>query len=198
MIHIFKNKKSKKVIITLHGTGSNENEFLPIGEKIDSNASILSIRGNVNENGMLRYFERFGMGLYNIESYEAETKNLHDAIIELSKQYKFDLEDATVVGFSNGANIALGLIQDYPELINNYILFSPDYINKNKGFTEASGMNVFISTAKNDPYTSFSNIEELISELENAQVTVKMILGNGHQLTYAILDDAISWYNSIK
>lgn len=198
MKHIFIKKDLNNVIVLLHGTGSNENEFLQIGEVIDSSSSILSIRGNVNENGMNRFFERYGMGLYNIESYEDETENLYETIVNASKEYGFNLEDVTIAGFSNGANIALGLIQDYPGFVNNYILLSPDYINKEKGFNDLSNLNIFISTAKDDPYINNLNVENMISQMNEHGANLNIYVGKGHQITYQILEEATKWYLPLK
>ena len=65
MQHIFKEGKAgHPVFILLHGTGGDETNLLPLGEVLDSEATVLSIRGDVNENGMLRYFKRQGEGRY--------------------------------------------------------------------------------------------------------------------------------------
>lgn len=195
MIHIFnKSETSNKVIIALHGTGSNEVDFASIANYIDPNASILSIRGNINENGMNRFFERYGMGRYNIESYEEQTTNLYEMIVKSSKEYNFDLNNAYVVGFSNGANIALGLIQDYPTLLNNYMLLSPDYINKSKDFSDLSNLSIFISSSKNDPYASYDNIELLINNLKDKNAKVETYLGVGHQVDGNVITETIKWY----
>ena len=42
---------SKPVLLLLHGTGGNELDLLPLAEIMDPEASVLSVRGNVLENG---------------------------------------------------------------------------------------------------------------------------------------------------
>lgn len=44
--------------LLLHGTGENEEDLIPIGREISSEAAILSPRGKVLENGMPRFFRR--------------------------------------------------------------------------------------------------------------------------------------------
>lgn len=193
-----KKDNSKRVIITLHGTGGDENDILPIGERIDEEASILSIRGNINENGMNRFFKRFGIGSYDLVNYVEEVNNLKEAITKYSNEYNFDLDLVTVVGFSNGANIALGLLQEYPKFINNYVLLSPDYINKDKGFLDSKNLNIYISTAKNDPYVNNDNMDKMISLLESSNANVTTYYGNGHQITYQVLEDIDTWYQILK
>lgn len=197
MKHIYINKNSSNTLIMLHGTGGNEEQMLSLANLIDKDANILSIRGNVVENGMNRFFKRDGIGLYNIENYKFETNNLIDAINNFSKEYKFKLEYATIVGFSNGANIALGIIQTNP-IINNFILYSPDYINKEEGFNNLEGKNIYISTAENDPYVNFSNMETLINRLTDNQANLKVLKTSGHQINNKVLENSIKWYKKIK
>lgn len=54
MKYIFKEGKdpSKPTFLLLHGTGGTELDLLPLAEKIDYEAFVLSVRGNVLENGM--------------------------------------------------------------------------------------------------------------------------------------------------
>ena len=197
MKHIYINKNSSDTLIMLHGTGGNEEQMLSLANLIDKDANILSIRGNVVENGMNRFFKRDGIGLYNIENYKFETNNLIDAINNFSNEYKFKLDYATIVGFSNGANIALGIIQTNP-IINNYILYSPDYINKDEGFNNLKGKNIYISTAENDPYVNFSNMETLINRLNDNKANLKVLKTSGHQINNKVLENSIDWYNKIK
>lgn len=51
MKHLFTQGKNpdKPVLLLLHGTGGNELDLLPIAARIDDEASILSVRGNVLE-----------------------------------------------------------------------------------------------------------------------------------------------------
>ena len=196
MIHIYKDKGSNKTLIMLHGTGGNEHQMIPLAERIDPTANILSIRGNINENGMNRYFRRFKMGSYDIENYLHETDILINTILNLSKEYNFHLENTTAIGFSNGANIALGVIQANP-VVKNYILLSPDYINKDRDFNNLDNKNIFISTADNDPYVNNLNMETLIMRLTNQNSNLKVIKTSGHEINNVVLSELIKWYNNI-
>jgi len=52
MIHIYKENDSSAVtLLLLHGTGGDEKDLLPLADIIDPNANILSVRGQVLENG---------------------------------------------------------------------------------------------------------------------------------------------------
>ncbi|HHW79170.1 MAG TPA: carboxylesterase [Acholeplasmataceae bacterium] len=199
MIHLYINNNSKNTLIMLHGTGADENDLIPLAKAIDSKANILSIRGNINEQGMNRFFKRFNIGSYDLNSFESETSMLAETIKNLSVKYNFNLNNTFVVGFSNGANIAQGLIQDYPNLVKYFGLLSPDYINIEKGIKNNIENNkIFISSAKDDPYTSFTKIEKLISDLETKGANVELYVGTGHRIDNHALKLLIEWYEGIK
>lgn len=173
----------------LHGTGGSEVQMAEFGKRINSNLNILSIRGNINEDGMNRFFRRFGIGEYDLENYIFETNNLNDAIIKYSHEYQFDLTKSFVVGFSNGANIALGLLQEHPETLNNYILLSPDFINKNKGFKNLDNKNVLMSSSRFDQYTTYEVIIHLEETLKLSGADVNNIDVPGHVITTELLKE---------
>ena len=53
MKHLFNQGKNKEkpTLLLLHGTGGNELSLLPVAGRIDEEASILSVRGDVLEGG---------------------------------------------------------------------------------------------------------------------------------------------------
>lgn len=69
MKHIFNKGKDphKPTLLLLHGTGGSELDLLPLAGRIDGDASVLSVRGNVLENGMPRFFKRLAEGIFDDE-----------------------------------------------------------------------------------------------------------------------------------
>src|SRR5205814_6314081 len=55
-IHQLVPGNSKRTLLLLHGTGGNERDLIPLGHDLDPNASLLSPRGKVLENGMQDFF----------------------------------------------------------------------------------------------------------------------------------------------
>ncbi len=191
--HIFI-KRGSNTLILLHGTGGDEHDLVELANKIDITASILSIRGTINENGRYRFFRRYKIGDYDLDSYEEETDHLKESLQSLAKDYSISLKNSTVIGFSNGANIALGLIQDYPKLINNYILFSPDFINPSKGFDSLKGLNIFLTIGVDDPHINMSNLQMLNYILKENEAKLEVVTDRGHHITNKKLTEAVNWY----
>src|SRR5699024_11795752 len=88
----------KPVLLLLHGTGGTEQDLLPLAELIDPEASVLSVRGNVLENGMPRFFRRLAEGVFDEADLIARTKELHDFLDEAAEEYHFDRKNIVEIG----------------------------------------------------------------------------------------------------
>src|SRR6476661_1811282 len=104
---------SKPTFLLLHGTGGNELDMLPVAGRIDDEASILSVRGNVLENGMPRFFRRLAEGIFDEEDLIFRTKELNQFLDVSADKYDFDRDNIIAIGYSNGANIAASLLFHY-------------------------------------------------------------------------------------
>src|SRR5690625_2422892 len=123
MRHIFKEGRlDGPTLLLLHGTGGTERDLLPIAEKVDPDANVLSVRGNILENGMPRFFKRLKEGVFDEEDLIKQTKNLAEFVDEASEKYQFDRNQVIALGYSNGANIAGSLLFHYEDVLKGAIL----------------------------------------------------------------------------
>ncbi|AST91777.1 MULTISPECIES: alpha/beta hydrolase [Sutcliffiella] len=197
--HIFQ-QGSENVLLLLHGTGGNEQDLIPLAGLIDPNASILSVRGNVLENGMPRFFRRLSEGIFDEQDLIARTEELYLFLEEASKEYGFDRKNVIALGYSNGANIAGSLLFHYKEALKGAILFHPMVPRRGIDLPNMSRMPIFIGAGVNDPICPASETEELKSLLESSSASVQLFWENyGHQLTRREVEEAQKWYeNNIK
>src|SRR5438046_8802123 len=108
---------SKRTLLLLHGTGGNERDLIPLGHDLDPNASLLSPRGKVLENGMPRFFRRLAEGVFDLEDLQKRTHELADFVAAAADRYDIDNKNIIAVGYSNGANIAASVLLLRPEAL---------------------------------------------------------------------------------
>lgn len=198
MKHIFKKSKTDNEItlLLLHGTGGTEHDLLSLAQIIDPTVSILSVRGNVLENGMPRFFRRLAEGVFDEEDLVFRTKELNDFITEAANEYGFKRDRVIALGYSNGANIAASLLYHYKDALHGAILHHPMVPIRGLELPNLSGTNVFISAGKIDPICPPQESEELNSTLAQAGADVELYWTNGgHQLTHDELNRAKQWYD---
>lgn len=199
MKHIFKkgNDVSKPVFLLLHGTGGTEEDLLPLAEMIDPDASVLSVRGNVLENGMPRFFRRLAAGVFDEEDLIFRTKELHEFLNEAAEKYDFDRDNVVAVGYSNGANIAASLLFHYEGSLKGASLHHPMVPRRGIELPNLSGVEVFIAAGKNDPMCPAIESEQLDELLRGAgaKTTLNWEM-NGHSLTGTEVAAAADWYKA--
>ncbi|MCY7946898.1 alpha/beta hydrolase [Bacillus atrophaeus] len=201
MKHIFNKGKdsTKPTLLLLHGTGGNELDLLPLAGRIDDKASVLSVRGNVLENGMPRFFRRLAEGVFDEEDLIFRTKELNEFLDEAAEKYSFDRDNIIAIGYSNGANIAASLLFHYKNALKGAVLHHPMVPRKGINLPDLSGKFVFIAAGTNDPICSPMESTELQSLLEKANATVELHWeNNGHQLTIEEVEAAAQWYQKIQ
>lgn len=181
-------------LLLLHGTGGNEEDLIPIGQRICPSASLLSPRGKVLENGMPRFFKRLSEGVFDIEDLKYRTEELADFLKEASKVYSFDLGKTIAVGFSNGANIATSILISYPKVLAGAILFRAMVPFVPDSPLDLSDKKVFLSAGRFDPMVSENQTMDLFEILKknSAQVLLNW-KQSGHNLTEADIIDSKYW-----
>lgn len=197
MEHIFTQgtNTEKPVLLLLHGTGGDETSLLPLAEVIDPEASVLSVRGNVRENGMPRFFRRLAEGVFDMEDLIFRTNELHAFLDEAAVKYGFDRNNIVAVGYSNGANIAASLLFHYSDSLKGAVLHHPMVPRRGIKLPNLSGVPVLIAAGVNDPICPQQESLDLKALLEGANAVVEMKWENyGHQLTMNEVQAAKEWF----
>lgn len=184
-----------RTLLLLHGTGGNEGDLIPLAERIDPTASYLSVRGNVLEHGMPRFFRRLAEGVFDEEDLIFRTNELNTFLDTAAKEHDFDRDCVVAIGYSNGANIAGSLLFHVQAALQGAILHHPMVPRRGLQLPDLSGVPIFIGAGRNDPICSAEESEELEAILRAAGAHVTTHWENsGHQLTATEIEAASAWY----
>ncbi|GGB08920.1 alpha/beta hydrolase [Macrococcus hajekii] len=201
MQHILKNETNSthpRTLVMLHGTGGDEYDMLPIAQMIDAEAPVISVKGNVSENGMTRFFRRLAIGQFDEEDLVERTHELNDFVVKTAKENELQSSEIVAIGYSNGANIAASSLFHSNEVFDAAILFHPIVPLSGIELPDLSGKKVFIGAGTGDPYAPKSEIDELQAMLEQAGAEVQVFWHEqGHSLTQEELQAAIQWYQTL-
>ena len=167
-IHEFVAGSSARTLLLLHGTGGNERDLIPLGRELDPNASLLSPRGKVLENGRPRFFRRLAEGVFDVEDLTKRTHELADFVIAATQRYKIDMKNIVAVGYSNGANIAASILLLRPETLSAAILFRAMVPLVPETQPNLSSVRVWIGAGTFDPIIPASETKRLEELLRGA------------------------------
>lgn len=196
MKYIYNEKqKGAPVFVLLHGTGGTESDLVSLAELLNPTYNVLGIRGNVQENGMNRFFKRHSEGNYDWEDLDLRGKELFEFIVEKSKEYDFKLEDVVLVGFSNGSNIAIQMMLEQPDAFKRAALFAPMYPANVTEKQDFNDVKVFLSLGKGDPIVPESESEHVIRLFRDRDADVTTAWIDGHRLTQQVALQAKNWLN---
>lgn len=197
MRHIFEKGTDSQAptLVLFHGTGGTERDLIPLARLVCPGSNILSIRGNVLENGMSRFFRRLAEGVFDEEDLVFRTKEVNEFLNHSAVEYGIDRNNFVAIGYSNGANIAGSLLFHYENIFKGAILHHPMVPLREKTLPDLSGVSIFIGAGTNDPVCASTETEELEGMLVQAGAEVSVHWEHfGHQLTNSEVNAASAWF----
>lgn len=197
-LHEFVQGSSNRTLLLLHGTGGNERDLIPLGRELDPNASLLSPRGKILENGMPRFFRRLAEGVFDLEDLKMRTIELADFVAAAVRHYKLAPNDIVAVGYSNGANIAASMLLLRPEIMHAAILFRAMVPLIPDKLPDLSSAHIWIGAGDQDPIIPASETQRLVELLRSAGADVAIRFFNaGHGLTNTEIETAGQWLTNL-
>ena len=182
-------------LLLLHGTGGDENDLIPLARMVAPTAALLSVRGNVLEQGMPRFFRRLREGVFDLEDLRRRTEELGDFLIAAATRYEFSANGLYALGFSNGANVAASLLLTRPmalkggALVRAMVPFEPD------STPDLDGRAVLLSQGRADPLIPAAGAERLAAILRSAGADVELAWQpGGHGLAQGDVSVAQRWF----
>jgi phospholipase/carboxylesterase len=175
-------------LLLLHGTGGDEHDMVPLAEAIAPGAQLISPRGQVIENGASRFFRRFAEGVLDVEDWRQRSQELADFVAAGCAEYGIYPKNLFAAGYSNGANIAQGLLLLRPEVLGGAILFRPMFITDEVPVNDLSGRPILLLGGSHDPITPRQDLPQVAQQLEKrgAYVTIKTV-----QASHGLVQDDI-------
>ena len=182
-------------ILTLHGTGGDENDLLPLARMVSPDAAVLSLRGNVLENGMPRFFRRLSEGVFDLEDLRVRTAELGQFIDAAAARYRFDRSRVVALGYSNGANIAASLMFSQQNALRGAILLRAMVPFEPESPPSLQGVSVLVSAGRQDPMIPQKSTDRLAALLRQAGADVTLSWYDaGHGLVPREMERATRWF----
>lgn len=193
MKHIYQDNKSTETFLLLHGTGGDEHDLLGLAQTINPSYNVLSVRGEIQENGMNRFFKRLAEGVFDEEDLVYRTHQLNAFVSNKAIEYGFDRNKIIALGYSNGANIAASILFHYQDAFHKAILLHP-MVPLRKELPDLAIVSIFIGAGTNDPICPPEQSIELEHLFKKANAKVHLHWeNNGHRLTQRELDAVKDW-----
>ncbi|ARM89584.1 esterase family protein [Rhizobium sp. CIAT894] len=170
----------KPILLVLHGTGGDENQFFDFGRRLLPEATVLSPRGDVSEYGAARFFRRTGEGVYDMADLSRATEKMAAYVKALADEHK--ASEILGLGFSNGANILANVliekgIFDAAVLMHPLIPFRPE------AQATLVGRKVLLTAGQRDPIAPVAMTEALSEYLKSRGAEVRMVWHpGGHEI----------------
>lgn len=184
----------EQVALLLHGTGGNEDDLIPLSSMLLPGASVLSLRGNVLEGTMPRFFRRLAEGVFDEKDLALRTTQLAGFLRAAADGYRFDIARLVAIGFSNGANIAANVLLHHPGLIRRSVLFRAMLPSETTPPRTADGTRVYLGAGRRDPIVPAASVERLAALLRASGADVTLDWRNaGHGLTGEDVESAMHW-----
>lgn len=170
------NTGSNDTFVVFHGTGGNEYSMLQFVGDMNKDANIRAYIGEVDQGKNRRFNLPLQNGQLNREDFNARIEGF-------LKQWESEIPAGkiTFMGYSNGANFIVGLLERNPSIADQVVLFKPT----NLGFTfnEGSDAKIIITAGARDVLSIPGETVKLAKQLQEKfpNATYKLF-DHGHEI----------------
>ncbi|MDT3426420.1 phospholipase/carboxylesterase [Paenibacillus forsythiae] len=150
----YKEGERYPVLFALHGKGSNERDLLGLAEPLKDEFILIGIRGDLPMGQGYQYYELRSLGNPIRELFDRAVARLEAFIEYASEQYAVDPERRYVLGFSQGAILAMTLALTMGDRIKGIVALNgyvPDFVKTEYPLQSVTNMSIFISHGEFDP-----------------------------------------------
>ncbi len=136
-------------LFLFHGTGGTEAQFLELAAELLPGSRRIAPRGDVSEQGALRYFKRHAEGKFDMDDLARATGKM--AAFVRDRLAEEQPHTAIGFGYSNGANILASVQFAAPELFDVAVLLHPMIPFEPRPQPGLTGKRVLITAGRRDP-----------------------------------------------
>jgi phospholipase/carboxylesterase len=163
-------------MVLLHGSGQDETSLVKFASKIAPNAMLLAVRGRVVQDGLNRWYRRLTPVSFDQQDIRSEAKAFAGFLKQAALKYKFDMNRMTVLGYSNGANLANSVMMLYPGLVKQAVLLrSMPVLTGTIDADLANARVLTVSGAKDQLYSPYAPALQDMLESHGARVEARLI-----------------------
>ncbi|UOB20604.1 alpha/beta hydrolase [Macrococcus armenti] len=190
MNYFYQKNDSNRLVVLFHGTGGNEYQLLqPLGE-ILKGADILSFEGNYGTGFSRRFFPPLVNGALDRPAFDKAVQDF----ITLYNEMNLIYDDITFIGYSNGANFIIGLMEQ-GLYMNHTVLLHPSNLNYDVS-AASKGIHVIVTAGANDHMVSPGQVKQLELEFKSHFENVQFeLFDGGHELTFEEVETIASKLN---
>lgn len=169
---------NNELFVLFHGTDGNEYSLLQIAGDINPHAHILSFIGDVDSHASRRIFAP----LQNGQLQRADFNKRVDAFLAQWAEMPPHNGPITFIGYSNGANFILSLLEKAPTIAARVILMHPSDLHYT--FSTGSDAQIFITTGARDTLAPAGQVLTLEKQLRaHFPKTTLQLLDGAHELS---------------
>jgi phospholipase/carboxylesterase len=200
-------EKSDSILILLHGVGANEVDLVEVGEKISPTSMVVSLRAPIVLGGssFAWFHVQFTSTgpVHNWEEAKQSFELLENEIRDISKKYDIPLSKISVMGFSQGSIMTMGLLLKSKLNLSRYLCFSgrtlPEFAQSALENPEIPlGRKVYLTHGFDDdklPIALGRTSKEILEKVK-ANYRYHEFPG-GHGIVNQVLDGASKWMKEI-
>lgn len=197
--------KGSKLLVLLHGVGANETGLIEVGEMLSADSIIVSLRAPIvmGPSSFAWFHVQFTANgpVHNWDEANHSFELLEQEIQLLSQKYEVPVSNISMMGFSQGSIMTMGLVLKSSLRLESYICFSgrtlPEFENYGLEHPEiAANKKVYLAHGQFDdklPVFLGRKSKDILEKVK-ANLSYHEFEG-GHQILVDVINDVSKWMN---
>lgn len=190
--------KRYPTLFILHGKGSNERDLLSIVSPLAESFILIGIRGDLPVGSGYQYYELRSLGNPIREQFDRAIRNLEAFIDAADSEYAIDGSRRYVLGFSQGAILALTLAHTLGDKLKGIVALNgyvPEFVKAEYPLGPGTAkVSAFVSHGQYDPVFPAIIGEQTAAYMRTLTDRITFHLyPAGHEVTEANRRDLVQW-----